>query len=37
MEMKAMSLDAAPEPLDIGFEHIKVESTVNIKFRLLTE
>ena len=37
MEMKAMAMDTAPEPLDIGFEQIKVESTVNVKFRLLTE
>ncbi len=36
MQMKAMAMeDAAPEPLDIGFEQIKVESTVNVKFRLL--
>jgi len=35
MEMKAMAMDATPEPLDIGFEQIKVESTVNVKFRLL--
>ncbi len=39
MQMKAMSMEdaGAPEPLDIGFEQIKVESTVNVKFRLLTE
>ncbi|WP_350289186.1 SIMPL domain-containing protein [uncultured Croceitalea sp.] len=37
MQMKAMSMEdaGAPEPLDIGFEQIKVESTVNVKFRLL--
>jgi uncharacterized protein YggE len=36
MQMKGMAMeDAAPEPLDIGFEQIKVESTVNVKFRLL--
>ncbi len=36
MEMKAMAMDMAEsEPLDIGFEQIKVESTVNVKFRLL--
>jgi uncharacterized protein YggE len=35
MEMKAMAMDEAViEPLDIGFEKIKVESTVNIKFAL---
>ena len=37
MQMKAMSIEDArtPEPLDIGFEQIKVESTVNVKFKLL--
>ena len=36
LEMKAMAVaDATPEPLDIGFEKIKVESTVNVKFELL--
>lgn len=36
MQMKAMSMEdtGAPEPLDIGFEQIKVESTVNVKFRI---
>lgn len=35
MEMKAMAMDAStPEPLDIGFEKIKVESTVNVKFKI---
>ncbi|MEX0316091.1 MAG: SIMPL domain-containing protein [Allomuricauda sp.] len=35
MEMKAMSMDAAEaEPLDINFEKIKVETSVNIKFEL---
>ncbi|SHG73307.1 SIMPL domain-containing protein [Flagellimonas flava] len=35
MEMKAMSMDMAEaEPLDIGFEKIKVETSVNIKFEL---
>ena len=35
MEMKAMAMDMAEsEPLDIGFEQIRVESTVNIKFAL---
>ncbi|MFD2588834.1 SIMPL domain-containing protein [Croceitalea marina] len=37
MRMKAMVMEDAstPEPLDIGFEKIKVEATVNVKFRLL--
>ena len=36
MEMKAMAMDVAEaEPLDIGFEKIRVESTVNVKFQLL--
>lgn len=35
MEMKAMTMDAAPaEPLDIGFEKIRVESMVSVKFQL---
>lgn len=35
MQMKAMAMDVAEsEPLDIGFEQIRVESTVNIKFQL---
>ncbi len=35
MEMKAMSMDMAEsEPLDIGFEKIRVESMVNVKFQL---
>lgn len=35
MEMKAMAMDMAEaEPLDIGFEKIRVESTVNVKFQL---
>lgn len=35
MEMKAMAIDAAtPEPLDIDFEKIRVESMVNVKFKL---
>ncbi|WP_298792211.1 SIMPL domain-containing protein [uncultured Allomuricauda sp.] len=35
MEMKAMSMDMAEaEPLDIDFEKIKVETSVNIKFEL---
>ncbi|MDT0605908.1 SIMPL domain-containing protein [Croceitalea rosinachiae] len=35
MEMKAMAMDVAePEPLDISFEKIRVESTVNVKFKI---
>lgn len=34
MEMRSMAMDAA-EPLDIGFEKIKVESTVKVTFKLL--
>lgn len=35
MEMKAMAMDAVQsEPLDIGFEKIRVESMVNVKFQL---
>ncbi len=35
MQMKTMAvMDAAPEPLDIGFEQIRVESTVNVKFKI---
>ncbi|MBT8186280.1 MAG: SIMPL domain-containing protein [Croceitalea sp.] len=35
MEMKAMAMDmAAPEPLDIDFEKIKVEATVQVKFKI---
>ncbi|MEO0571899.1 MAG: SIMPL domain-containing protein [Bacteroidota bacterium] len=35
MEMKAMAMDMAEsEPLDIGFEKIRVESMVNVKFQL---
>ena len=35
LEMKAMAMDVAePEPLDIDFEKIKVETSVNIKFAL---
>ncbi|UOY08456.1 SIMPL domain-containing protein [Muricauda sp. SCSIO 64092] len=35
MEMKTMAMDMAEaEPLDIGFEKIRVESTVNVKFKL---
>jgi len=36
MEMAVMSkMDVAePEPLDIGFEKIRVESTVNVKFKI---
>ncbi|MEO9510923.1 MAG: SIMPL domain-containing protein [Flavobacteriaceae bacterium] len=35
MEMKTMAMDMAEsEPLDIDFEKIKVETTVNIKFML---
>ncbi len=35
MEMKTMAADVAEAaPLDIDFEKIKVESTVNVKFRL---
>lgn len=34
-EMKAMAMeDAAPQPLDIDFEKIRVETTVKIKFAL---
>lgn len=36
MEMKAIAMDMAEaEPLDIGFEKIRVASTVNVKFELL--
>ena len=36
MEMRAMSMDAAaPQPLDIGFEKIRVEATINVTFKLL--
>lgn len=37
MRMKAMTMenDKSPEPLDIGFEQIEVESAVNVKFKLL--
>ncbi len=36
MEMKAMSMEAdQAQPLDIGFEQIRVESTVNVKFKIL--
>jgi len=35
MEMKTMAMDMAEsEPLDIGFEQIRVESTVSVKFQL---
>lgn len=36
MEMKSMAVmdEAEPEPLDIGFEKIRVESTVNVKFKI---
>ncbi|TAI47271.1 SIMPL domain-containing protein [Flagellimonas allohymeniacidonis] len=35
MEMKTMAMDAAePAPLDIDFEQIKVETSVNVKFAL---
>jgi len=35
VRMKAISMDMAEsEPLDIGFEKIRVESTVNVKFQL---
>jgi len=35
MEMKSMAFDeAAPEPLDVDFEQIRVETTVNVKFAL---
>jgi len=35
MEMKTMAVDMAQsEPLDIGFEQIRVETTVSIKFQL---
>lgn len=35
MEMKAMSMEAdQAQPLDIGFEQIRVESTVNVKFKI---
>ena len=33
--MKSMAFDdAAPEPLDVDFEQIRVETTVNVKFAL---
>lgn len=36
MEMKALTLSGAqPEPLDIDFEKIKLETTVTIKFKLV--
>lgn len=37
IRMKAIAMEDAgsPEPLDVGFEKIRVESTVNVKFRLL--
>ncbi len=36
MEMKAVALSSdASEPLDIDFEKIKVETTVNVKFKLM--
>ncbi len=34
LEMKTMAADSAPQPLDIDFEKIKVESMVNVKFAL---
>lgn len=34
MEMKAVSADMGQQPLDIDFEKIKVEATVNVKFVL---
>lgn len=36
MQMKTMAMEdaGAPEPLDIGFEQIRVESTVNVKFKI---
>ncbi|MDC6366174.1 MULTISPECIES: SIMPL domain-containing protein [Flavobacteriaceae] len=35
LEMKTMAMDAAEaEPLDIDFEKIKVETSVNVKFKL---
>ena len=35
MEMKTMAMDMAEaEPLDIDFEKIKVETSVNVKFEL---
>lgn len=35
LEMKAVAADSAPQPLDIDFEKIKVESMVNVKFALV--
>ncbi len=34
MEMKTMAMDAAAQPLDIDFEKIKVETSVNVKFKI---
>jgi len=37
IRMKAMAMEdtGSPEPLDIGFEQIRVESTVNVKFKIM--
>ncbi|OQD43993.1 SIMPL domain-containing protein [Croceivirga radicis] len=35
LEMRAMAADAVAEPLDVGFEKISVESSVQVTFKLL--
>jgi uncharacterized protein YggE len=35
LEMRAMAADAVAEPLDVGFEKIRVESSVQVTFKLL--
>ncbi|WP_010519004.1 SIMPL domain-containing protein [Croceivirga radicis] len=35
LEMRAMAVDAVAEPLDVGFEKISVESSVQVTFKLL--
>jgi len=35
MNAKSYEMDARQEPLDVDFEKIRVESTVNVKFKLL--
>lgn len=35
LEMRAMATDAVAEPLDVGFEKISVESSVQVTFKLL--